>query len=117
MLEKEPSKSYNLKLIADEYNKLSDYEKFKKNNKEKLLGIYNQCVEAAARGRYSTGTFMTYRYNDPEKELMVKYWTDLGYNSELYEPGLIKGEKKELTKEELISAPYRHYLLFISWEK
>lgn len=112
----EISKSYNLKLIADSYNKLSDYEKFKKNKRECLLNIYKNCIESAKRGSYSYGTFVTYRYDDPEKEFMIQYWKDLGYETELYEPGLIKGEKNEPSEEELKTAPYRYYTLIISWK-
>ena len=85
-------RAYNLKLISDEFNNLSDYEN-------------------------STGIFTTFRYNDPNKEHLIKYFKDLYYKVELFEPGLIKGEKKEPTEEELKNAPYRQYLLMLNWEE
>lgn len=109
-------KAYNLKLISDEFNNLSDYEKYVKTNKEYLDSIYNSCLNAAKRGSYSTGIFTTFRYNDPNKEHLIKYFKDLYYKVELFEPGLIKGEKKEPTEEELRIAPYRQYILMLRWD-
>lgn len=110
-------KAYNLKLISDEFNNLSDYEKYVKTNKEYLDSIYNNCLNAAKRGSYSTGIFTTFRYNDPNKEHLIKYFKDLYYKVELFEPGLIKGEKKEPTEEELRISPYRQYILMLRWDE
>ena len=111
-------RAYNLKLISDEFNNLSDYEKYVKTNKEYLDGIYNNCLKAAKRGSYSTGIFTTFRYNDPTKEYLIKYFKDLYYKVELFEPGFGPGLiKKEPTEEELRVAPYRQYILMLSWNK
>lgn len=116
MEENKIQRAYNLKLISDEFNNLSDYEKYVKTNKEYLNGIYNNCLNAAKRGSYSTGIFTTFRYNDPDKENLVRYFISLGYKVELFEPGLIKGEKKEPLDEELKINPYRQYILMINWK-
>ena len=113
----EDNKSHFLKLIDYEFNNLSDYEKYFKTNKEYLDSVYKMCLNAARRGFYSMGTFVTFRYNDPDKDHLVKYFKDLNFNVELYEPGLIKGEKREPTEEELKRAPYRHYALMLDWRE
>jgi hypothetical protein len=77
--------------------------------------VYKDCLNAAKRGSYSIGIFTTFRYNDPDKEHLIKYFKDLYYKVELFEPGLIKGEKKEPTEEELRFAPYRQYILMLRW--
>ena len=109
-------RAYNLKLIADEFNNLSDYDKYVKTNKERLDSIYNMCLNAAKRGSYLIRTFTTFRYDDPDKEHLIKYFKELYYKVELTEPGLIKGEKKEPTEEELRIAPYRQYILTLRWD-
>ncbi len=113
----EKGKAYNLKLIADSFNKLSDYEKFIKTNKEYLDGVYNKCLDLAKNGGYSLVTSVTFRYNDPNKEHLIKYFKNLLFEVDLYEPGLFKGEKKEPSEEELKNAPYRYYMLMLSWKK
>ena len=66
MEENKIQRAYNLKLIADKFNELSDYEKYVSKNKDFLERIYQGCLERAKDGRYSTGIFVTYRYNDPD---------------------------------------------------
>lgn len=117
MEENKVQRAYNLKLIADEFNKLSDYDRYVKIHQESLNNIYQMCLNAAKDGRYSTGVFVTFRYNDPDKNHLIKYFEKLYYKVELYEPGLIKGEKKEPTEEELRNAPYRQYILMLMWDE
>ena len=113
--DKKFQRAYNLKLIADEYNKLSDYEKYIDTHKDRLDNIYHACLAAAKKGSYSTGIFVTFRYNDPDKEYLVKYFKDLKYDVDLFEPGLINGEKAEPTEYELQQTPYRQYMLMLKW--
>ena len=117
MEENKIQRAYNLKLIADKFNKLSDYEKYVSKNKDFLERIYQKCLNAAKDGRYSTDVFVTYRYNDPDKNHLIKYFEKLYYKVELYEPVLIEGEKNEPTEEELKIAPYRQYVLNLKWDK
>ena len=117
MGENKVQQAYNLKLIADKFNKLSDYEQYVSKNKDFLERIYQGCLERAKDGRYSTSIFVTYRYNDPDKNHLIKYFENLYYKVELYEPGLIKGEKKEPTEEELKIAPFRQYALMLRWDQ
>ncbi len=108
-------RAYNLKLIADEFNNLSDYEKYIKTSKKQLDDIYQQCINAASNGIYSIGIFITFRYNSPNKEYIIKYFKDLYYDVELYEPGLINEKKYNPSIEELEKNPYRQYILMLKW--
>jgi len=117
MIDNKYQRAYNLKSVADKFNELSDYKKYVETNQDSLNDIFKKCYNAAKNGRYSLGIFTTFRYNDPNKEYLVKYFKDLKYKAELFEPGLIKGEKHEQTEEELRVAPYRQYILMLSWNK
>jgi hypothetical protein len=108
--------SQTLKRIADEFNNLSDYEKYVKTHKKNLDRIYESCMDVAKRGCYRLITSATFHHESPDKEHIVKYFKELGFKPELYEAGLIQGEKHEPTKEELQRAPYRYYTLVLNWE-
>ena len=108
--------SQTLKRIADEFNNLSDYEKYIKTNREVLEKIYRRCLDSAKCGQYSLITSATFHYKSPNKEHIVEYFKKLGFKADLYEAGLIKGEKHEHSKEELQRAPYRYYTLMLNWK-
>ena len=102
--------------IANKFNEKSDYEKYVYINKEFLNNTYDSCLNAAKKGEYEVLVCMTFRYDDPNKEHLIKYFKDLGFEAELYEPGLIKDSKKIPTIEELKIAPIRRYTLHLSWK-
>ena len=115
MENKKQTASY-LTSVANKFNEKSDYEKYVYINEEFLNNTYDSCLNAAKKGNYEVLLRMTCRYDDPDKEHLIKYFKDLGFEVELYEPGLIKGSKKIPTIEELRMAPFRNYILHLSWK-
>ena len=105
----------SLRLVAEAFNELSDYEKFVRLNKDYLDSLYDSCMEIAKKGGYRFATFRTFRYDDPDKEHLVEYFKKAGYKVELYEPGLIKGERFEPSEEDVKTNPYRYYTLILDW--
>ena len=97
-----------LKIIADNYNNLSDYQKFiNKNNENGLFDrIEKTLKDCAEHGLYDTNIYVNFGYDDPEKNYIVKYFSDLGFNTELVEP---------LQAPELTTANYRVYVLHLNW--
>ena len=97
-----------LKIIADNYNNLSDYQKFINKNKENGLfdRIEKNIKECAECGLYDINIYVNFRYDDPEKNYIVKYFSELGFNAELVEPS---------QAPELKIANYRVYVLHLNW--
>ena len=100
-----------LKKTADEFNSLSDYEKFlnRESNIKMLNNLMEQCERSAKTGSAGICQFLTYRYDDPDKEHLVKFFTELGYMVKIEENG------KPFISDDYVNAPYRCYKLFINW--
>lgn len=99
------------KKIADDYNRMTNYERFCHNETERgSFENIDKMIETAAKaGRYTTGILMAFRYDDPEKEYWVKYYKAMGYkNVELVE---LPNQSSDLK-----SVPYRSYNLILSWK-
>lgn len=100
-----------LKKRADGFNALPAYEKFLKTESSiKMLNrITEAAEEAAKKGCAGTVKFLTYRYDDPNKDFVVKFFKELGYKVTLEEEG------KPHINPDYKNVPYRQYKLIINW--